>query len=180
MSILGVRNLAALAALALLVHPAHSHATSYVDRPLEVRLARAERVVLVQVSAVEVEVEVEVEIEREGAPPRLFTRVTLQVEQSFKGEGPRTLTLRQLGGTHGGWSAQLPGAPTFEVGERAVLLLRCPRVDECVLAGLRDAKLKVVDSGERAQVLVPRVHSEALERLTLKDVRDLLAKAVAR
>ncbi|MGA9524994.1 MAG: hypothetical protein WBV82_26280 [Myxococcaceae bacterium] len=152
------------------VASAGAHAASYVDRPLEQRIARAERVVVARV--------VSTRVERGGTDrPRLMTVVGLEVEETLKGAPVKSITLRQLGGSAEGWSVELPGAPTFEPNERAVFLLRCEpteagkEVAACTLAGLRDAKLPVVMSQGRADVLVPQVASPRMERMTLEAIR---------
>lgn len=141
-------------------------------------MARAERVVLARV--------VSTGVEREGDErPRLMTVVALEVEETLKGAPAKSITLRQLGGTSRGWSLQLPGAPTFEQNERAVFLLRCEpgstekEAPSCTLAGLRDAKLPVVKSAGRADVLVSQVATDQVERITLDAVRTLVKKAEA-
>ncbi len=143
-------------------------ATSYVDRPLEERIARAGRIVLARVASVEVQ---------KSEPNRLTTVVRLEVEETFRGAPVKELVVRQLGGSHGGWSMELPGAAKFEAGERAVFLLRCPDdkavPPSCFLAGLRDAKLPVVVGSARAEVMIPFVAHSGTERLALDQVRAL-------
>jgi len=53
----------------------------------------------------------------------IFTYVTLQVEETFRGEATDTVVVRVPGGRVGNYVAQMEGAPTFEPDEEVVAFL---------------------------------------------------------
>jgi len=53
----------------------------------------------------------------------IFTHVTLAVEESFRGESPRTLTVRVPGGQVGDFVAEMHGAPKFEMDDDIVAFI---------------------------------------------------------
>jgi hypothetical protein len=54
---------------------------------------------------------------------RIFTEVTIRVDQSVKGSSEPLLTLTQLGGTIDGARYTVPGAPQFHVGEETLVFV---------------------------------------------------------
>ena len=59
-----------------------------------------------------------------GATRTIVTNVTFAVESTLKGDGaPRVRVLRFLGGTVDDQTLSVPGIPTFNVGDRAVLFV---------------------------------------------------------
>jgi hypothetical protein len=93
-----------------------------------------------------------------GEQDRIFSRVTVGVEQYVKGaeseQESRQLELVLLGGTLGGRTTRVVGMPTFEAGERAVLFLRQnEETKKLSLIGLSQGKKRIVqDSGGREYV----------------------------
>lgn len=58
-----------------------------------------------------------------GSERTIVTYVTFHVQESLKGTPPATYTLRLLGGTVGGQTLEVSGAPTFAVGDRTLLFV---------------------------------------------------------
>ena len=124
--------------------------SSVAQQSLSQRLRSADRVVFAEVVSSEVKVP-------NGDVRHMTTETTLAVLEDYKGHGPATLHLEQLGGTHGLWKSHIPGDASFTPGETAVLFLRCPiraQPDRCFLLGLSEGKVPVVhgQGGEDALV----------------------------
>jgi hypothetical protein len=80
----------------------------------------------------------------DGDVRRMITITTLRVHDRYKGQGAATVEIFQIGGKSGLWEAHVPEDARFEVGERAVLFLRCrdaSKPDRCTLVGLKTGKL---------------------------------------
>lgn len=58
-----------------------------------------------------------------GSERTIVTYVSFQVLKTLKGHPPSTYTLRFLGGTVGGQTLKVSGAPTFAVGDRTLLFV---------------------------------------------------------
>ena len=56
----------------------------------------------------------------------VYTLVTINVEQSIKGQAPQRVTVRVPGGVTGGIVMMTTGAPSFKAGERDVVFLQKP------------------------------------------------------
>lgn len=121
----------------LLALPTLALATTLVPHTLLQRAEQSDRVVLVQVVSQKLE-------ETPGAAIPLKTITTVVVGQDLRGSGPSQLTVVQLGGKRGLESMQVPGDAKFNVGETAVLFLRCRvAVDRCHLVAMAAGKLDV-------------------------------------
>ena len=59
----------------------------------------------------------------EGAQRHIVSYVTLKVEDTFKGNPGKQITLRMLGGTVAGETMEVTDAPKFKVGDRDVLFV---------------------------------------------------------
>ena len=82
---------------------------------------------------------------REPGPAGIYTRTTLHIEESLKGRAPKTVVVRQAGGTIGAESVELPGDAAFVEGERVLAFLNCaPGRDFCALVGLAQGKFHLV------------------------------------
>jgi hypothetical protein len=57
----------------------------------------------------------------------IVTDTTFQVEQSVKGQRPKTITIRHLGGSVGGIGMKVSGMPVFRKGDVAVLFTELRR-----------------------------------------------------
>ncbi|MBI5160769.1 MAG: hypothetical protein HY996_05060 [Micrococcales bacterium] len=108
--------------------------------------ARADAIVLAEVTAVE--------SYRDARLHRVFTRVTLGVEQYLKGQGPGEILVRVAGGTLGDLEYRVLGAPRFQPGEQVVLFLAA-RPEAASIIGMTQGKLRVV-TDEAGQKWVER------------------------
>jgi hypothetical protein len=143
----------------LLVVPAVALATSIIPHSLAERAREADRVVLVQVLSSQTVVE-------NGDPRRMKTFTDLVVGQSFKGEGPQRIQLVQLGGKSGLWESHVPGDAQLEVGETALVFLRCSQPNRCALVAFGAGALRMVEG----QLLVPDLGTQTFRRQTLAQV----------
>jgi hypothetical protein len=132
-----------LALLLLAASPSGSGPGTAAKAPTLADRARdADRVVLAKVIDTSVQVP-------EGDVMRMVTLTHLAVEQNYRGQGPKTVELVQLGGKYGPWERHVHGDATFAQGERAVLFLRCKnpdRKERCTLIGLGEGKLPLIDA----------------------------------
>lgn len=131
---------AALIAIALVL-PVSAGATLLVYMSDEELTARADAVVQAEV--------LDVESYRDSRLHRVFTRVTLGVQQYLKGQGPDEVVVRVAGGVLGDLEYRVLGAPRFEPGEEVVLFLQA-RDEAASVIGMTQGKLRVVtdDAGE--------------------------------
>ena len=75
---------------------------------------------------------------------RIDTRVRVRVETVVKGRGGPVRTIVVPGGIVGDIGMRTPGAPTFQVGERVLLLAEPGRAAELRPLGLFQGKLRVL------------------------------------
>lgn len=75
---------------------------------------------------------------------RIYTRVTLDLHETWKGSasGP-TFTFVQGGGTLGEQTVEVSGQENFEIGEEVVLFLVLNKRSESLVIGLSQGKFKV-------------------------------------
>lgn len=57
----------------------------------------------------------------EGLPGMVYTYTVVELAQVLKGEQTKRMTLRQIGGTLGGYTVKLSGVPHFELGAEVVV-----------------------------------------------------------
>lgn len=125
------------------VVPSLALGTSWVPHSLGDRVRLADRVVLAQV--------LRIETVAEGHDARrLKTVTTVTIAADYKGHGPQTVQVVQLGGRSGAVDARIPGDASFSLGERTVLFLRCATPERCALVGLGIGKVEL--SGDEAFV----------------------------
>ena len=121
----------------VLLIPAVAWAVDVLPRSIAERARLSQRVALVQV--------IERRSEPQGRSLKTYTRVV--VGEDLKGSGPSEVTIVQLGGRLGEWEAHVAGDATFEVGETAVVFLRCREPRRCTLVGLGEGKLAIDRTG---------------------------------
>jgi hypothetical protein len=112
-------------------------ASSWVPRSLDERAQMADRVVFAQVISSRTENQGTIE------KPRLVSYHHVLVGQDVRGAGPAEFDVMQLGGKWGPWEQHVTEDAKFEVGETALLLLKCVPSGACRLLGLADSKLSV-------------------------------------
>jgi hypothetical protein len=95
-------------------------------------------------------------IEGEWDPTLNFIRsnVTLDVEQSLRGQSPDTIVLRNPGGYVGGMAQTAQGVAEFEVGERVVVFLTTWADGTPKVLGYVQGKSRVVVDGQGRERLV--------------------------
>jgi hypothetical protein len=117
----------------------------------------------------------------EGNVRQMTTISRLEVLEEYRGQGPRSLELVQLGGRSGLWESHLAGDAKLTVGETALVFLRCPEAKAaapCVLVGQGAGKQLVTqDAQGKRRVQVPeQVKGGAGER-PLSEVLDEIRQA---
>ena len=145
--------------------------SSVARQNLAQQMRSADRVVFAEVVSSEVRVP-------NGDVRHMTTETTLAVLEDYKGHGPATLRLEQLGGTHGLWESHIPGDAHFTPGETAVLFLRCPdraHLDRCFLLGLSAGKVPVVHGAGGEDALLSAGASRV--RKPLESFEDALRSA---
>jgi len=79
----------------------------------------------------------------EGEARRIVTRVTLSVQETFKGAAVPTQSIEFLGGTVGDRTLTIPGMPKFSVGETYVLFVANNGRQICPLVGAYQGQFRV-------------------------------------
>lgn len=89
---------------------------------------------------------------RDGDRGDVFTRVDIEISETYLGEERESVTVEQWGGTYQGRTHQIPGDAQFESGEEVIVFLAENRDDSdgpMYLTGLAQSKFDVL-TGERA------------------------------
>jgi hypothetical protein len=153
--------------LALLL-PGLALGSQVVKRTLGERARLADRVVLAQVLSART-------VAEGGNPRALVTLTQVLVGEQLKGQGPERLTIVQRGGALGLWEVHVPGDAHLINGETALLFLKCPEKDVCVLTALGEAKVGV----QGADALIFDMGTQAVQRRPLADVTREIRAALA-
>jgi hypothetical protein len=117
-----------------------------------------------------------------GGNVRQMTTITrVEVQEEYRGKGPKALQVVQLGGKHGLWESKVAGDANLLVGQTALLFLRCPdpkAVERCTLVGLAASKLTLITgaNGER-EVELPRQIKGGPGRRALREVIEEIRRA---
>jgi hypothetical protein len=148
----------AVAALALVTAGAPAVASMVLAMELPELTARAERIVVADVTAVR--------SAWDKRHERILTTIEIQVAEVWKGQMPAggRLTLVQPGGSADGIEMRVHGLPSFVAGERAVLFLRGAAVQPIALVGMGQGKRGLsfepvskrwlVDGGDRSAAVI--------------------------
>ena len=83
-------------------------------------------------------------IDMRGGHRLVVTDVTFRVDEAVKGEPGRLTTLTFLGGSVGELRVEVPGMPTFMVGDRDVLFVQRGRPSLMPIVGLFHGRFRVV------------------------------------
>jgi hypothetical protein len=153
--------------LALLL-PGLALGSQVVKRTLGERARLADRVVMAQVLSART-------VAEGGNPRALITLTQVLVGEHLKGQGPERLTIVQRGGALGLWEVHVPGDARLINGETALLFLKCPEKDVCVLTALGEAKVGV----QGADALIFDLGTQAVQRRPLADVTREIRTALA-
>lgn len=121
----------------------------------------------------------------------IFSKVTFEVLDRYKGEGEARVTLEFLGGTIGDESMIVEGIPTFDLGEEMVLFVSADRTRVCPVVGWSRGKFEVERAaGGEGVVMLPveaqraasgaraRAVLRSDDRMTLTDFEGLLESKV--
>lgn len=99
----------------------------------------------------------------EGSNRHIVTRVTFQVQETYKGVAASSQTLEFMGGTVAGRVMRVPGAPRFITGEQVVLFVVGNGAQMCPLVGAFQGRF-----------LVERDPATAVERVYDHDHRPVV------
>ena len=89
--------------------------------------------------------------------PTIMTETTIIVEEVLFGEAPKTLHIRQLGGTYNGKTLYIPGDAKFETGTRVVLFLNKEN-DTWFLTALEQSQYELEKKGRLGWILKKKYH----------------------
>ena len=117
----------------------------------------------------------------EGNVRKMTTLTRVEVQEEYRGKGPKEVLVVQLGGKSGLWESKLVGDATFKEGETALLFLRCPdakAVERCTVVGLAAGKQIVTTGakGQREVELPPQIKGGPVRR-ALSEVIDDIRRA---
>ena len=78
----------------------------------------------------------------------IYTYTTFQVNRALKGQAADTVTVKQLGGSAGGYTQKVSGVRQFQLGEDALLFLRPSAASDgtLVVVGLVQGNFRVFHS----------------------------------
>ncbi len=120
---------------------------------------------------------------------RIFTYTRFLVLQSFKGDAPSTITVKQLGGHAGGYNMKVAGVRYWQNGEQAVLFLQSDADATFAVTGLMQGDFRLDDNGS-GEIVVSNGVPEANEleatgevrayrgsRMTLRQLQERVIKA---
>lgn len=107
----------------------------------------------------------------------IVTEVTVEVAQSLKGERTR-LTLVQLGGELDGMRYSVPGSPTFQTGEEALLFVWRDARGNAQVNGMAQGKFEIRRDAATGEALIQRA-TPGLAIDNLRTLRPLRADRVA-
>lgn len=101
-----------------------------------------------------------------GDGKRIFTYVTVEVAEAWKGEPGKTVEVRVPGGVHGEFGQIVQGAPRFTGGEEVVIFLRRVSAGSQLfqVSGLAQGKLRVEREPDREPVAMPDLRGLELTR----------------
>ena len=168
------RSLAALVVLAMLAGPAR--ATTFVGITERMLARAADAIVIGTVARIETVA---------GADGTISTLVTLDVEETVKGEVERRLTLKQPGGSIGGRTLWIAGGPRFRTGERQLLFLSAAADGTARTTALGMGQFVLRPHPRTGAVLAERrvdglvLGDRPLRRVPLARLRRTLARAAA-
>lgn len=94
---------------------------------------------------------------------KIFTEITVDSEQTFKGAASGSLRILQLGGTVDHVRVTVHGALAWTPGEEVVLFLEPYRDHQFVVAGLSQGKFNIVRDPGTGEAFVTRLPVEELE-----------------
>jgi hypothetical protein len=79
----------------------------------------------------------------EGAQRRIVSYISFKVDDAFKGNPGKEITLRMLGGTVAGETMEVTDAPKFKVGDRDVLFVENNGTQFIPLVGIMHGRYRV-------------------------------------
>lgn len=106
---------------------------------------------------------------------RIFTDVVIGVDETWKGAATEdgTLTLTQLGGHVDGAHYNVPGSPSFTIGEEALLFVYRGASGRAQVNGMAQGKFEIRTDAATGEKLVQRM----LPGLAIKDLSSLAPAA---
>jgi len=83
---------------------------------------------------------------------RIYTYVSITIDEPLKGERRRTVLLRQIGGAIGAKRTWVAGMPQFNIGDQVILFLRDRHDGTFDVTGLNQGKYDIVNDFAVANV----------------------------
>ena len=112
-------------------------ATTIIPPTFSELVAKAETVVLGEVTAISSE------LQTRGSERAIFTRVTFAIREPVLGVAPALLTLEFLGGTVGELTMDVDGMPAFAIGRSEILFVQNNGLQICPLVGMAHGRFRV-------------------------------------
>lgn len=115
---------------------------------------------------------------------RIYTDITIKVRTRYKGIGPTSVVVRQLGGRVGDRATQVAGQANFAAHEHVVVFLervksKSTTPGPLVVAGMSQGKFNVQTSEDGTSYVIPQLPNVALVDLKQSNnTRPTLTKAL--
>lgn len=95
-------------------------------------------------------------IEQDG---RVYTNITIDVDEALKGQPGHQVTIRQIGGRTGDLATIVPGMPDFKPSEEVILFLeRIPSQPMHVVTGMAQGKFSVaIGPDDKTRFVIPHL-----------------------
>lgn len=101
----------------------------------------------------------------EGAQRHIVSYVTVQVEETLKGEPGANYTLRMLGGTVDGTTMEVSDSPKFKIGDRDILFVENNGTQFIPLVGIMHGRFHLEQDSATGAETVKTHNGEALTDL---------------
>lgn len=91
---------------------------------------------------------------------RVYTTITLHIDESLKGQKRQTLTIRQLGGRdlEADIATVVPGMPQFEENERVLLFLQDLPDQSSLITGMAQGKFRIARGpDDKTDFIIPQL-----------------------
>jgi hypothetical protein len=96
-------------------------------------------------------------IETRREQNKIYTYVSVVVDEHIKGNGRRTVLIKQLGGTFGNTIYSIAGMPHFRNGDQVILFLKARQDTAFNIVGMNQGKYEIKDD-----IAVTNVHGITL------------------
>jgi len=96
-------------------------------------------------------------VETRGEQNKIYTYVSVVIDESIKGNGRRAVVIKQLGGTFGNTIYSIAGMPHFRKGDQVILFLKVRKDTAFDVVGMNQGKYEI-----KNDIAVTNVHGITL------------------